>query len=129
MFNNYFKFCIEREPVEKCISDYFMLKNSPYHNKNRSKIEWKEYLLSGKLPLDTNKYVDENLNLSVDKILKYENLNQELQDISLNLGFNFIGLNVRAKSGFREELNISNEDRRVIYNAFASSNKFTGYSL
>ena len=56
------------------------------------------------------------------KILKYENLNQELKDISLNLGFNFIGLNVRAKSGFREELNISNEDRRVIYNTFASSN-------
>jgi len=28
IFDNYFKFCVEREPVDKCISYYFMRKNS-----------------------------------------------------------------------------------------------------
>ena len=34
----------------------------------------------------------------------------------------------RAKSGFRERFEVSEEQRRAIYVAFEESNRFTGYS-
>lgn len=127
VYNNYFKFCVEREPVDKCLSDYFMLKNSPYHN--NKKITWEDYLNAGNFPVDTDKYTDENYNLCVDKIIKYENLENEFYRVSQKLGFNFKGINVRAKSGFREKINVSKEEKIFIYESFSSSNKFTKYSL
>ena len=32
LFDDYFVFCVEREPVDKCISHFSMVKNSPTHN-------------------------------------------------------------------------------------------------
>ena len=128
MFKNYFKFCVEREPVDKCLSDFFMYKSSLYHNKNRKNITWEQYLHLGNFPIDTDKYTDFENNLCVDKILKYENLEEGLFEISKKLGLPFRGLNVKAKSGFREELDVSNNHKRIIYKAFSNSNKFTGYS-
>ena len=127
--DGYFKFCIEREPVEKCLSDFFMLKNSLYHIRNKIPLTWKEYLKAGQFPIDTKKYTNENNVLCVDKIIKYENLESDLFEISQKLGFKFSGVNVRAKSGFREKLVVSQNEREFIYSAFANSNKFTGYSL
>ena len=127
--DGYFKFCIEREPVEKCLSDFFMHKNSLYHIRNKKPFTWKEYLKAGQFPIDTKKYTDENNDLCVDKIIKYENLESDLFEISQKLGFKFSGVNVRAKSGFRERLVVSQNEREFIYSAFSNSNKFTGYSL
>jgi hypothetical protein len=127
--HNYFKFCIEREPVEKCISDFCMFKNSPYHNKNNKISNWEDYIMSGVFPVDTNKYIDEKNNLIVDKIIKYENLNIEMAAISKKIGFKFNGINIRAKSGFRENIIVKEEHRKIIYEAFSKSNSFTGYSL
>ena len=73
IFNNYFKFCIEREPVEKCLSDFFMYKNSPYHNFKYLNYTWENYLNKAIFPIDTKKYTDHKNNLCVDKIIKYEN--------------------------------------------------------
>ena len=129
VYKTYYKFCVEREPVEKCLSDFFMYKNSFYHNKNMENFKWEEYLNAGNFPIDTAKYTDFNNNLCVDKILKYENLESELFLISKKLGFRFTGLNVRAKSGFREKIEVSKEAKLLIYNAFSNSNKHTGYSL
>ena len=112
IYKSYFKFCIEREPVEKCLSDFFMHKNSSYHNKDRKVISWKEYLNNRRFPIDTNKYINENNNLCVDKIIKYENLESELFEISQKLGFQFNGVKVRAKSGFREELMVSENEKK-----------------
>jgi hypothetical protein len=126
VYKTYFKFCVEREPVEKCLSDFFMYKNSDYHKKN---INWEEYLNEGNFPIDTNKYTDQENNLCVDKILRYENLENEILEISKNLGFKFNGLNVRAKSGFREEMQVTNKEKKLIYDAFTNSNKHTGYYL
>lgn len=129
IIHNYFKFCIEREPVEKCISDFCMFKNSPYHNKKNKISNWKDYVDIGIFPIDTDKYVDKKNNLIVNKIIKYENLNEEMRALSEKIGFKFDGINTRAKSGFRENIIVKDDQREIIYEAFSKSNVLTGYSL
>lgn len=127
-FRDYFVFCVEREPVDKTVSYYSMLRNSPEHNQNTRNLSFDEYLSSGELPVDTNKYTDVAGNLLVDKILKYENLSEELKAVGKMLGFDMT-LATRAKSGFRENISVSAQQREYIYRAFAVSNSYTGYKL
>lgn len=128
IFENYFKFCVEREPVDKSISDYSMLRNSPYHNNQTKFLQWSKYVDYRKFPMDVEKYTDENEQLLVDKIIKYENLNNEMYEITERLSFPYNGINVRAKSGFREDVKVTNLQRKVIYDVFEKSNKHTLYS-
>ena len=128
IWDNYFKFCVKREPVSKVISHYFMLVKSPYFNKDTKDLSFDEYMNRGEFPIDTFKYTDENGLLIVDKILKYEDLDKELTAVASYLGFN-IELTTKAKAGYRLDLHISKEYSEAIYEAFASSNRFTDYSL
>jgi len=128
IWDEYFKFCVEREPVNKVISHYSMLVKSPYHNKQTKDLSFNDYMNRRKFPIDTPKYTDQNGLLIVDKILKYEDLDKELMSVASHLGFN-IELLTKAKSGFRLDLQISKEHLEIIYEAFASSNRFTGYSF
>lgn len=126
-FHSYYKFCVEREPVDKCISYYSMLRNSPHHNRNSKQIDWDTYVLNRDFPIDTDKYTDNSGNLLVDRILRYENLEDELAEISSHLGLPFAGLQAKAKSGFREHVPVTNAHREAIYDAFRDSLRFTGY--
>lgn len=128
IWDEYFKFCVEREPVSKVISHYSMLVKSPYHNKKTKELSFDDYMNRKKFPVDTPKYTDKNGLLIVDKILKYEDLDKELMAVANQLGFN-MELSTKAKSGFRLDLQISKEHTEIIYDAFSSSNRFTGYSL
>lgn len=128
VFDDYFKFCVEREPVDKCISHYSMLKNSPSHNKKTRDISFEEYIEAEEFPVDVKKYTDEMGDLIVDKILRYEDLEHEFDELSKNLGFE-CKINSRVKSGFRESVNITPGQKIKIYAAFEPSNAFTGYKL
>lgn len=128
VWDEYFKFCVEREPVSKVISYYSMLTNSPYHNKKTKDISFDEFIEQRKFPVDTAKYTDRQGNLLVDKILRYENLTEELMSTAQHLGFS-LELKAKAKTGFRLDQNVTQEQAQIIYDAFSSSNKFTGYSL
>ncbi len=128
VFNNYFKFCVEREPIDKCISHYSMLKNSPDHNRDTQDMMFDEYVLKKEFPIDFEKYTDKNNTLMVDKIIRYENLKDGLSAIGSMLGFN-LTINARAKSGYREGIQATDEQKRIIYSAFEKSNLLTGYTL
>lgn len=133
LFREYFKFCVEREPVDKCISHYSMLKNSPFHNATKSELSWDQYVRDGFFPVDDDKYTDKDGVLLVDKIIRYEDLNSELCSIMQFLGVPFTGLQARAKGIFRDKSTLVDVvpfyQRKLIYSAFANSLKFTGYSL
>jgi hypothetical protein len=128
IWDDYFKFCVEREPVSKVISHYSMLVKSPYHNQKTKDLSFDDYMDRRKFPIDTAKYTDKNGLLIVDKILKYEDLDKDLIAVASQLGFN-MKLSTKAKSGLRLDLQISKEHSEIIYEAFSSSNRFTGYSL
>ena len=128
IFNDYFVFCVEREPVEKCISYYSMLKNSPFHSKGNRNMSFKHYMSNGQFPIDVDKYVDENKNIMADKVIKYENLTDELREIGERLGFK-IDMKSKVKSGFRENFHVNKSHVKTIYKAFEESNFFTGYTM
>lgn len=128
-FNSYYKFCIEREPIDKCISHYSMLKNSPYHKNNSKTLSWERYIDMKKFPYDHNKYLDNNGNLIVDKIIRFENLSDELEKVCRKLKLPFKKLKSKAKSGFRDSIIPSRSDKKIIYDSFSKSLKFTEYKL
>ena len=127
IFDSYFKFCVEREPVSKCISHYSMLVNSPDHNRRTKDLSWDDYVSQGKFPFDAKKYTDANGSLMVDQIVPYESLDESMFEIAQKLGFAFERLKAKAKSGFRKEIDVTPEQRRIIYDRFANSLKHTPF--
>jgi hypothetical protein len=137
-FAAFFKFCFERHPVDKCLSHFSMLKNSPHHSGSDNPKTWEEYLNRGDFPVDTARYVDtpgdpENGKSIVDKIYRYEFLDEALKDISRTIGIPEGLLLAREKSEFRneapsvEEVMAQPRQRDVIFKAFGSSLKLTPY--
>lgn len=93
VWDSYFKFCIEREPIDKTISDYF------YRSKH-STID--EYLDDGNFCSDFYKYsIDQRI--CVDKIINFSSLSDELSEVCRDLGIPFDGWIPRAKSGHRSK--------------------------
>ncbi|MGJ3230742.1 MAG: hypothetical protein ACFE0P_02990 [Oceanicaulis sp.] len=101
-FNAYFKFCVERDPVEKCLSHYAMLKHSPHHVRLAGDVaSWDRYVARGRFPIDRRIYTGPDGSLLVDRVLNYERLEQELHEVMDSLGVPWTGLKSNAKSGFR----------------------------
>jgi len=129
IYNNYFKFCVEREPVDKCISYYFMRKNSPYSTHQRKNMTWNEFVKKKKFPVDTNFYSYKN-KLIVDKIIKYENLDRELETLLKNLGVKNFKLKKKVNNKYREKDPIvSMDQKKIIYHRFRSSLRFVKYDI
>lgn len=99
IWNSYFKFCVDRNPWDKTLSHYHMLRKR--HNPDMS---FNHYLEKGKLCLNYPKYCDRKGNVMVDRVLRYENLNQELGDVfrQFNIPFDN-GLGVNAKNHYRDD--------------------------
>lgn len=122
IFNNYYKFCVERNPIDKCVSDFNM-------KKSRGLVSsWKEYIDNRQFPCNYKNYTDNSGNLLVDKIIKFENINDELKEISDILGFPFSNLFVKAKSNYhKNKFEISSDDKKIIEDFFKKSNQYTKY--
>lgn len=119
VFEEYFKFCVEREPVDKCVSHYSM---------HKDKFEsFDAYIERGVFPIDVEKYTDLNSDeLMVDKIIRYENLEDEFNELMLQLHIP-CNLVSRAKGRSRVNVDVTDSQRDMIYSAFYNSNKFSGY--
>ena len=134
-FYNMVRFCVEREPVEKCISHFHMLRNSPLHNKNGSyQKTWNEYVKAGNFPLDHMRYsapLNGKAKPLITHFLRYDRLSTDLPLLLENLGISDFALNVRAKSEY--SLNrlisageVSKRQRERIYRAFQKTLEVTG---
>jgi hypothetical protein len=135
-FNSYFKFCVEREPVDKLLSHFYW-----HHRSNIDDFFYKEvnYLWElfifgsfHKHNYDLNHWTIDG-KLAVDKILRYENLKQELKETCKQLGFD-IDLSAKAKVSLRKDKalpipKITNEQIEQIYDNWKISNSFTGYKI
>ena len=130
IWNSYFKFCVEREPVDKCLSYYFMRKNSPLSKASRKKMSWSQFVKKGNFPVDDDFYIYKN-SLMVDKIIKFENLNSEFSEVLSYLDIKNLNLNKKVNNTFREKLDfkVTHDDKKIIYKAFKNTLPYTGYSL
>ena len=135
VFDSYFKFCVEREPVDKCISQYSWLKKKPpshYSKRQFERLTWEEFIArKGLLPIDTRLFTDEKGNLMVDRILHYNNLREELQQIIKELGCKLdVDTLTHQHSLMRDSaINLKEAEIAYIYEAFAESNRYTGYKI
>jgi len=98
IWNNYFKFCVERNPWDKTLSDFYWL------NKYRP-LTFDDYVKEGNFIFNYQFYMDvSNKKIIVDRIIKYENLNEELNEIFDWLNIPFDGkLKIYAKSKYRKD--------------------------
>ena len=129
IYDKYFKFCVEREPVDKCISYYFMRKNSPRTSFKRKNMTWDEFVNEKKFPMDVDFYTN-NKKLIIDRIIRYENLDHELTLILSKLGITNFKLTNSVNNSYREKNPfVSNEQKIIIYNYFKPSLKFVKYDI
>ena len=134
-FAQMYKFCVEREPVSKCISHFHMLRNSPIHSQDgRYDLSWQEYCDARKFPNDLGKYSELESGsrvLMVDKVLPYERIAQSLAQLLQGLSVDGFVLKTRAKAEHSQNRlirtsEVTEDQRQSIYSAFAESCNLTG---
>ncbi len=130
VWDDYYKFTIERNPWDKTLSHYFMHKA-----RSNEQLTFEQYLKNGRFAFNFQRYTDVKGDLIVDRVIRYENLNAELQDMFSKLRIPFgEGLSVRAKSGYRKNRAscrefYSKEQRRVIEKLFEREIQMHGYKF
>jgi hypothetical protein len=130
IWNNYYKFCVERNPWDKTISHYHML-----NDRAGNTLTFDAYLSNKKFCVNHPKYTDLYGNLLVDKVIKFESLADELDEVFNMLSIPFDGsLGVRAKSEHRQDKRpyqeiFSEEQRKIISKAFAKEIELHNYTF
>lgn len=138
VFDGMYKFCLEREPVSKCISHFHMQRNSQVHNpQGLYQSTWHDYCEAREFPLDVEKYCewkDDAWVPMVDRVLMYERLEWDLPDLLRTLGLPDFRLNARAKADYSQNRlvrpeEVTGQQRRLIYQSFSASCRVTGLYL
>jgi len=130
IWDDYFKFCVERNPWDKTFSHYSMLK----FRKN-GKLTFEKYLKQKRFCLNYPLYLDGDDNVILDRVLRYENLNDELGEVFDKLGIPFEGkLQNRAKDGYKAERSSYRSEytaiqRKNIEDAFRKEIDLFGYEF
>lgn len=128
-YGRLFKFCVEREPVAKCLSHFHMLKRADHTAASYRGTTWEDYCRAGKFPLDMWLYSARGKGgreVLVDRFLRYETLAEELSSLLDGLGVKGFALRSREKSHFSADRlvgpdDVTDEQRALIYRAFKPS--------
>jgi len=136
VWNNYYKFCFERNPWDKLVSLFWWdikrrkLRNESFreyilhfdedHPRWKKKIQFAEYAIDGKVV--------------VDFIGRYENLNLDFKKVCDNLGLPFDGIFTKEKSERRpKEKHYSTyydaETKELVRKRFSRKIALLGYSF
>ena len=129
IWDDYFKFCVERNPWDKTVSHFSMLQGL-----NDKKLTFDQYLEDAKFCLNHPLYTDSRGKVIVDSVIKYENLNEQLSNIFSKLGIPFNSLNEKANAGFRKSKRnyqdyYDTNQREVIAKAFAKEIELFDYKF
>ena len=130
-------FCVEREPVAKCLSHFHMLKvrvgPGGLSNADREALTWPGYLNAGNFPIDDWRYEDPEHPgaLLVDQIIAYDELTHALPALMHHLGINDFKLTARAKSEYSRTPvihpdQVTPEQRATIYARFERALALSG---
>ncbi len=129
IWNNYFKFCVDRNPWDKTLSQY--------HNMNHTQdgnLSFEEYINNRRFPFNYPLYTEDDI-VIVDQILKYETLMDDLYGIFSRLGIPFSGnLGVNAKSEYRTDRTpyqqvYTKDQKKTVEEFFIKEIKLNNYSF
>lgn len=102
IWDSYYKFTVERNPWDKVLSHYHFVRQR--YKKYDKNISFNEYLNVAELPYNYTKYTDTNGKIIVDRVIRYERLNEELGEVFGMLGVPFEGsLGATEKSHYRQD--------------------------
>jgi hypothetical protein len=128
VWDSYFTFCVERNPWEKVISHFAMMRALGLVD------SLDECLERGRLPLNRPLYTEpRGPGLLVDRVLRYESLDAELGEVVDGLGLPWPGsLSVRAKGDYRSDRRpytevYTDEQRAIVEQVFAAEIAAQGY--
>jgi hypothetical protein len=130
VFDSYFKFCIERNPWDKALSHFHMMKARAGGN-----LSLDAYLQNGPYCLNFPAYTDADGKLLVDRVLKYERLDEELGEVLEDLGMTYDGqVGVHAKGAYRTDRRhysdvLNSGQRERIAKVFAPEIEMHGYEF
>ena len=129
IWNSYFKFCVDRNPWDKVLSHYHMTAH-----RQGGQLSLDQYLLRGKLPINYPRYTDSfGSRIIVDRVVRYENLIDELAEIFARFNIPFEGsLGIRAKGEYRADRTpyqsvFTPEQRQLVQRIFAREIELHGY--
>jgi hypothetical protein len=129
VWNDYFKFCVERNPWDKVLSHYYM-----QLARAARPFSLGEYFAQGRFPINYPRYTDSSgTGIIVDRVLRYESLNIDLGEVFSILHVPFEGrLDIRAKSEYRADRApyqsiFNQQQRKIIEQAFAREIELHGY--
>jgi len=129
IWRNYYKFCVERNPWDKTLSHYYTV-----NVRTKKNLSLDAYFQQRSFCVDHPKYLDEDGNFLVDRVVRYESLSQELGEVFEQLGIPFDGsLGVYAKGNYRKDKSpyqdvFSTSQAEMIRKAFAKEIALYGYS-
>lgn len=133
-WGNYFKFAIERNSWDKVVSTYHWQKKQIPNMKHN---DFTSYILNGKKMWDKkdwNLYTN-NDKICVDKIIRFENINEEFRSICkyLEIPYNNELENLKLKENIRPKDNYKNyyneETKQIIKNVFSNEINYFQYTF
>ena len=130
VWDNYFKFCVERNPWDKTLSDYYMRQW-----RRGGQLSLDQYFAQQHFCFNYPIYTDYQNNVLVDRIVKYETLINGLGEIFNLLGIPFNGsLGVHAKSEYRLDRRpyqeVYTEDQKaIVQRVFETEIRMHGYQF
>jgi len=110
LFDDYFKFAVVRNPFDRAVSRYEYTKKISKQFKNFSFEDFLVYDLKNNLHV-LNQYefcTKDHNNICLEKVIKFENLNEELNEISKNIfkkNHKIQHLNKTSRNHYREYFN------------------------
>ena len=122
---SYYKFCVERHPYEKTISQFLYNKDRMYKN-----VSFDDYIFSHKLPTDQSKYTINN-NIAVDYIIQYDKLVYEISHVLKRINIPYIGILGKFinKRKYTYEINLTNIHKTIIQDVFKNEINYFKYKL
>lgn len=133
IWDNYYKFTVERNPWDKVLSHYHFVRQR--YDKYDRNISFDEYLRTADLPYNYRKYCDLEGNIIVDRVVRYEALNEELGEVFGELGVPFEGsLGPTEKSHYRSDRRpyqevYTDEQKSLVADLFSKEIEMHGYEF
>ncbi|MEL4893927.1 sulfotransferase family 2 domain-containing protein [Crocosphaera sp. Alani8] len=129
IWNSYFKFCFERNPWDKVVSYYYFITT----RQGKSQLSITDFVHSISIEkIKGFKLYTRSSDIVVDKVFKYEYLDESLKEIKERIGLQGVPNLPNAKGGYRKDKRsykdiLSEKDKERIAKVFAKEISYFDY--